>query len=311
MAEQVEKLSIEVLTGGLAPRWASGESTGWTVQPDVLMKADNCLVFVEAKRIIGGTFQARQIARSLQATLDACGRVVIIDLHSFPSVTLPYELHGDADRPKVCRGADNFLTGKNTKMRKAMELQLPLIWFRQQDSGRYVPYKVFIINDFPVEGYCFIAPDLSLATAARSESLIERRYAERTMKQRLHQPAFRAQVISAYETKCAICRLGHGRLLDAAHITPDNDETSSTSVTNGLSLCKIHHTAYDINIVGIDANYTVHIRADILAEKDGPMLQHGIKEMDNSTLWVPPVRGARPDPERLDARFREFASQGL
>jgi putative restriction endonuclease len=201
--------------------------------------------------------------------------------------------------------------GKNTKMRKAMELQLPLIWFRQQDSGRYVPYKVFIINDFPGEGYCFIAPDLSLATAARSESLIERRYAERTMKQRLHQPAFRAQVISAYETKCAICRLGHGRLLDAAHITPDNDETSSTSVTNGLSLCKIHHTAYDINIVGIDANYTVHIRADILAEKDGPMLQHGIKEMDNSTLWIPPARTARPDPERLDARFREFASQGV
>jgi putative restriction endonuclease len=32
--------------------------------------------------------------------------------------------------------------GKNTKMRKAMELQLPLVWFVQQDSGRYVPYKV-------------------------------------------------------------------------------------------------------------------------------------------------------------------------
>ena len=30
--------------------------------------------------------------------------------------------------------------GKNTKMRKAMELQLPLIWFVQLDSGRYVPY---------------------------------------------------------------------------------------------------------------------------------------------------------------------------
>jgi putative restriction endonuclease len=199
--------------------------------------------------------------------------------------------------------------GKNTKMRKAMELQLPLIWFVQQDSGRYVPYKVFIINDYPDQGYCLIAPDLSLATASRSESLIERRYAERMMKQRLHQPAFRARVISAYETKCAICRLGHGRLLDAAHITLDSDETSSTSVTNGLSLCKIHHTAYDINIVGIDPNYTVHVRPDILAEKDGPMLEHGIKDMESEKLWVPRSPDERPDPVRLEKRFKEFLKQ--
>ncbi len=199
--------------------------------------------------------------------------------------------------------------GKNTKMRKAMELQFPLIWFFQQDFGRYVPYRVFIINDYPDEGYCLIAPDPILATALRSESIIERRYAERMMKQRLHQPAFRARVISAYETKCAICRLGHGRLLDAAHITPDSDEISSTSVTNGLSLCKIHHTAYDINIVGIDADYTVHVREDILAEKDGPMLEHGIKEMNKGKLWVPPSPRNRPNQTRLDRRFQEFVNQ--
>ena len=199
--------------------------------------------------------------------------------------------------------------GKNTKMRKAMELQLPLVWFVQQDSGRYVPYRVFIINDYPDEGYCLIAPDLSLATASRSESLIERRYAERMMKQRLHQPAFRARVISAYETKCAICRLGHGRLLDAAHLPPDSHENSSTSVTNGLSLCKIHHTAYDINIVGIDPDYTVHVRPDILAEEDGPMLEHGIKEMDKTKLWVPANAGDRPEKSRLENRFLAFSNQ--
>ena len=129
------------------------------------------------------------------------------------------------------------------------------------------------------------------------------------MKQRLHQPAFRARVISAYETKCAICRLGHGRLLDAAHITPDNDEDSSTSVTNGLSLCKIHHTAYDINIVGIDPDYTVHVRPDILSEKDGPMLEHGIREMDSEKLWVPRSTDERPDKVRLEKRFKDFLEQ--
>jgi len=196
--------------------------------------------------------------------------------------------------------------GKNTKMRKAMELQLPLIWFVQQDSGRYVPYRVFIIQDFPDEAYCLIAPDLSLATSSRSESLIERRYAERIMKQRLHQPAFRARVLSAYETRCAICRLAHGRLLDAAHITPDSDEASSTSVTNGLSLCKIHHTAYDVNILGIDGDYKVHIRSDILEENDGPMLEHGIKKMNNLKLSLPKNQELQPSAERLEIRFSDF-----
>lgn len=196
--------------------------------------------------------------------------------------------------------------GKNTKMRKAMELQLPLLWFVQQENGRYLPYRVFIVEDFPDKGFCFISPDLSLTRALRSESLIERRYAERTIKQRLHQPAFRARVISAYETRCSICQIRHGSLLDAAHITADGDETSSTSVTNGLSLCKIHHAAYDTHILGIDAEYRVHIRTDILDEVDGPMLQHGIKEMDNRALWLPRRHEERPDRERLSRRFLTF-----
>jgi putative restriction endonuclease len=198
------------------------------------------------------------------------------------------------------------IAGKNTKMRKAMELQFPLLWFRQQENGRYVPYRIFIIEDFPGEGFCFISPDLALTHALKSESMIERRYAERMMKQRLHQPAFRARVISAYETRCAICQLRHGRLLDAAHITADNDENSSTSVTNGISLCKIHHTAYDINIIGIDPDYRVHVREDILEEADGPMLQHGIKEMDQRTLWVPGQLRDQPDINRLSQRFAVF-----
>lgn len=199
--------------------------------------------------------------------------------------------------------------GKNSKLRKAMELQLPLLWFVQQPSGRYLPYRVFVIQDLPENGYCLIAPDLSLASASRSESPIERRYAERVMRQRLHQPAFRAQVLTAYETRCAICRLAHGRLLDAAHITPDRDEDSSTSVTNGLSLCKIHHAAFDVHILGIDTDYVVHIRRDILTEVDGPMLQHGIKAMEGTKILVPEKPIDHPDRERLGMRFEAFINQ--
>ena len=196
--------------------------------------------------------------------------------------------------------------GKNTKLRAAMEFGFPLLWFQQQDNGRYVPYRVFIVQDFPDEGHCVMAPDRGLFIAAKSESAIERRYAMHEMKVRLHQPAFRARVISAYETRCAICQLRHGRLLDAAHITPDNDADSSTSVTNGLALCKIHHAAYDVNIIGISSDYVVKVREDVLQEVDGPMLKHGLVEMQNRELWIPPHSSEQPDKDRLAARFNSF-----
>jgi putative restriction endonuclease len=61
--------------------------------------------------------------------------------------------------------------------------------------------------------------------------------------------------------------------------------------------------------VGIDPDYTVHVRPDILSETDGPMLEHGIKDMDKSKLWVPSAVGEKPDPARLEIRFRQFANQ--
>jgi hypothetical protein len=46
-----------------------------------------------------------------------------------------------------------------------------------------------------------------------------------------------------------------------------------------------------------------------LAEEDGPMLEHGIKEMDKEKLWVPTAAGEKPDPARPEIRFTQFANQ--
>jgi len=64
-----------------------------------------------------------------------------------------------------------------------------------------------------------------------------------------------------------------------------------------------------MNIAGINADYTLHIRQDILSETDGPILEHGIKETDKTKLWVPSVPGDKPDQARLEVRFKEFSGQ--
>jgi len=134
----------------------------------------------------------------------------------------------------------------------------------------------------------------------------ERRYATDTVMRRLHQYRFRQLVVAAYQERCAICRLGHSELLDAAHILPDRDERGRPEVPNGLSLCKIHHGAYDTDILGIDPDHIVHIRSDVLDEEDGPMLRYGLQELHGKPIDVPEPQGLRPNRDYLAERFGRF-----
>ena len=199
---------------------------------------------------------------------------------------------------------------ENVALRRAWDQNLPLIWFVGIGPGVYEPiYPVWIVGDDPEKLEFALALDRGQRFVKAGEELDQdsRQYVERLTKQRLHQRVFRSQVLLAYESHCAICNLGHGSLLDAAHIIADGRPHGEPVVTNGLTLCKIHHAAFDSSILGIRPDLTLHIRQDILEEKDGPMLRHGLQDMHNQRLMkVPTARAARPDAERLDERYAEF-----
>ena len=204
--------------------------------------------------------------------------------------------------------------GVNTKMRTAMENRDPMILLTKIATGVFVPtMPVYIVGDDPITSRFLIAVDeamVVLADNAGSVSPIQKKYAEAIVRRRLHQPEFRGRVMRAYNTQCAICLLKHGELLDAAHIMPDAHELGVPSVSNGIALCKIHHTAYDQNFVGISPEYKVHINSDLMAEKDGPMLKHGIQEMNGRMLMLPSKEKERPNIAALDYRYMQFLSAG-
>ena len=141
---------------------------------------------------------------------------------------------------------------------------------------------------------------------APPENALERRYALRAVKHRLHQASFREAVISAYNGRCAVSGLPKLLLLDAAHIVADKDEQFGQPVVpNGIPLSKIHHAAFDAHLIGIDPDYRLHVSERLLGQHDGPMLE-ALKRLDGGTIHLPNRVRDRPDRDRLALRFERF-----
>ncbi len=141
---------------------------------------------------------------------------------------------------------------------------------------------------------------------AAPENALERRYALRAVKQRLHQASFREAVITAYNGRCALSGLPEQRLLDAAHIISDKDERlGQPVVSNGLPLTKIHHAAFDAHLIGIDPDCRLHVSERLLGQHDGPMLE-ALKQLNGGTLHLPARAKDCPDRDRLALRFERF-----
>jgi putative restriction endonuclease len=205
----------------------------------------------------------------------------------------------------------------NVWLRTAMARHLPLVWFmgigyqHGTKTQLFVPqFPVWLVAEEPEWQQFVVAVDESQAVVPLGAPAdvvdIARRYNERMVQVRVHQPLFRSAVLHAYERRCAVCKLPFLALLDAAHIRPDA-AAGAARVTNGLALCKIHHGAFDANLIGISPDYVVHVKDAVLKTPDGPTLQHAIKEMHGMPLGqLPRYRSERPDRDLLAERFEGF-----
>jgi putative restriction endonuclease len=218
---------------------------------------------------------------------------------------------GDGEISYSFRGEDPNAED-NRLLRQAFEERLPLIYFVGISPAVYRPFYPVFLTDWSAQKLN-IRLAFALAPSGFSEAAhfplddIERRYALRLAKQRLHQVKFREAVIDAYDGRCVITRLPERRLLDAAHIVADSDETFGQPVIrNGLSLSKIHHAALDANLIGIDPDGIVWVSERLREMHDGPFLQVGMKDISGLRITPPQREEDRPDRDRLARRFELF-----
>ncbi|MGH7740394.1 MAG: HNH endonuclease [Candidatus Eiseniibacteriota bacterium] len=207
---------------------------------------------------------------------------------------------------------------ENVGLRLAMQSRTPIIYFEGVARGLYFASRpTFVVGDDPGRLTFALAIDdpvvgaIDQPVVAENALAARRAYITRAVRQRMHQVGFRERVLKAYTQSCAVCRLRHRELLDAAHIVPDSHPMGEPWVSNGLALCKIHHAAFDANILGVTPRLVVEVRQDILREIDGPMLRHGIQELHGKPLVaIPRNTQDRPKEGLLAIRYEEFRRAG-
>lgn len=214
----------------------------------------------------------------------------------------------------------------NVLLRRSYEFGAPMVYLYGIAPTVYRPlWPAFVVGwdeaaqachvsvddaDLVSAGQVAVAGDVDPPPYLDAETRIRRRYTTVLAKKRLHQDAFRALVLRAYATRCAICGLPRDELLDAAHIVPDRDARGHPEVPNGLALCQLHHRAYDRNIVGIRPDYVIEIAPRVMGDRDGPVLEHAIKGVKGRTIRLPRRVDDHPRPAFLQERFEAFLEAG-
>ena len=222
-------------------------------------------------------------------------------------------------------GSDNLLRYRyrgtdpshrdNVGLRFAMNNSLPLAYFYGIVPGRYsAMWPAYVVGDAPEALVFSIAIDDAVHASLFSQpqeatgrvAEVRREYVTSVARRRLHQRAFREHILRAYRNQCALCRLRHSELLDAAHIVPDAEPEGEPVVRNGIALCRLHHAAFDRFFLAVRPDHIIEVRRDVLEEIDGPTLQHAIQGLHGQPIMLPRKPAEQPGTELLAQRYQRF-----
>jgi len=279
--------------------------------------------FVTRRDLRDFTFRGRRISleqhmRGIRVVEGFPAALTILTTYAERPEDRPYEDDiGPDNYPRYKWQGTNPNDSDNVALRRAMELEKRLAWFRPVAKGIYdAVFPVWIVDWEPRQHQVVLAIDEIMRVNWQREVLMSpedavrrREYAARVVNVRLHQREFRKLVIDAYKSQCAMCRLRHPELLEAAHIREDS-QGGEPIVPNGIAMCAIHHRAFDALVLGVTPRYVIEVRPDVLDEQDGPTLQHALQGVHGTSLVLPSRIEHRPDVGLLEERYERFREAG-
>ena len=115
-------------------------------------------------------------------------------------------------------------------------------------------------------------------------------YAMRAVHLRRGQPLFRARLLDAYSSKCAITGCSAVEVLEAAHVLPYRGEHTHR-LDNGLLLRADLHTLFDCQLLWITPEHTVALAPALLATD--------YAELAGKPLALPVSKADHPNPAHL------------
>jgi putative restriction endonuclease len=277
--------------------------------------SDHGRVSVTRSQLNGFRFEGRQMYLvGPQGIFKPAGLdlpISILTVYRAPGEKRPYddEIHENDYLLYRYRGTDRN-HHQNVWLRQVRDQSITLLYFEGVAEGRYLPSAAAIIEDRPEAltfGVQLMPIDATAIGAVNAFDLdpATRRHYLAIVQQRIGQARFRESVLDAYSSRCTLCRLRHRELLDAALIV-SYAKGGTHQITNGMSMCKIHHAAYDLDIVGVRPDGVAEVRTDILEEMDGPMLRHGLQEVHGVQIHLPRAPAKRPSVEGLERRYERF-----
>jgi len=119
--------------------------------------------------------------------------------------------------------------------------------------------------------------------------------------------SFRDRVLTSYLFRCSVCGI-QLELVQAAHLVPVSAPGSTDETSNGISLCAIHHLAYDKALISIGDDYRIILSSSSLRNLKDAKRDDGIKDFKlglRSMILLPPAIADRPNVNYL-RRGREI-----
>ena len=130
----------------------------------------------------------------------------------------------------------------------------------------------------------------------------DRRVVLSQMARKYRATDFSRRVLGAYSHRCAACGI-QLELIDAAHIIPVAASTSTDETKNGVAFCKLHHAAFDRNLISFDVQYKIEISETEVSRLASANLAGGLdvfKKHLRTAIILPNDRRDYPPPQYIE-----------